>query len=110
MDRLRKLADWANAEEIYDPGLQAPRSGHWTGGAALGGAADASLDLFVVNVDGTGLSNLTHSAGDDWDPAWSPDGKFIAFITERDGDQEIYVMNADGSGAQCLPAAHHAGD
>jgi len=96
---LRKLADWANADEIYDPGLQAPPVWSPDGEALLwaGAAADASLDLFVVDVDGSGPSNLTNSPGDDWDPAWSPDGKFIAFITERDGDQEIYVMNSDGS-------------
>ncbi|MCK5566843.1 MAG: PD40 domain-containing protein, partial [Actinomycetia bacterium] len=31
-------------------------------------------------------------------PSWSPDGKMIAFNSYRDGNTEIYVMNADGSG------------
>ena len=30
-------------------------------------------------------------------PAWSPDGKKIIFQSDRDGDEEIYVMNIDGS-------------
>ena len=36
------------------------------------------------------------------EPAWSPDGRRITFATERDGDSEIYVMNADGSGVTRL--------
>ncbi|MBM3239583.1 hypothetical protein FJZ31_25125, partial [Candidatus Poribacteria bacterium] len=33
----------------------------------------------------------------DWTPSWSPDGKKIAFASYRDGNGEIYVMNADGT-------------
>jgi Tol biopolymer transport system component len=38
----------------------------------------------------------------DGSPAWSPDGKRLAFYSERDGNSEIYVMNADGSGVTRL--------
>ncbi|HCK65634.1 MAG TPA: hypothetical protein DHW49_05165 [Anaerolineae bacterium] len=34
---------------------------------------------------------------DDNNPRWSPDGKKIAFISYRDGQPEIYIMNNDGS-------------
>ena len=40
---------------------------------------------------------ITHNSADDLSPAWSPDGRWIAFESDRDGDPEIYVMNADGS-------------
>ena len=56
------------------------------------------MEIFVVNADGSGQRNLTHSVGIYADPTWSPDGQKIAFL--RDG--EIYVMNADGSGQRRL--------
>ena len=51
-----------------------------------------------MNADGSGLRNLTRSPAYDGNPAWSPDGRKIAF--GRDG--EIYVMNADGNGQRNL--------
>ena len=40
--------------------------------------------------------------GDVQTPAWSPDGRKLAFVSERDGNAEIYVMNADGSAQENL--------
>jgi TolB protein len=48
-----------------------------------------------MNADGSGQRCLTLTA---WRiPAWSPDGRKIAFLSKRDGNPEIYVMNTDGS-------------
>ena len=52
---------------------------------------------YIMNVDGSGVSRLTDNSANDEHPDWSPDGRRIAFISDRDGDYEIYVMNADGS-------------
>ena len=52
--------------------------------------------IFVMNTDGGEVFRLTNSNGDAR-PAWSPDGKRIAFESYRDGNREIYEMNSDGS-------------
>lgn len=44
-----------------------------------------------------GQSGLTNSQPDDSDLFWSPDGKMVVFNSNRDGNWEIYIMNADGS-------------
>ena len=61
-------------------------------------ASDASgnYDIYLSNTEGKNQLQLTTSAADDVDPAWSPDGAKIVFISNRDGNFEIYVMNADG--------------
>jgi TolB protein len=64
-------------------------------------------EIYVVNVDGSGRRRLTEGAR----PLWSPDGRRIAFVTRRHGDQEeLYVMNADGSGQRRLTHSPTAND
>ena len=45
------------------------------------------------------LTKLTPDTSSASDPAFSPDGSRIAYVAQRDGNAEIYVMNADGTGA-----------
>jgi len=59
--------------------------------------ANASKEIFIMNPDGTGITPISNSPGDDVDPSWSPDGAHIAFASKQDGNYEIYIMNADGS-------------
>jgi len=55
---------------------------------------DLGLDLFVINADGTGEQNLTHSPGDDTLGRWSPQENSIAFASTRRGgkDKFLYAM------------------
>jgi TolB protein len=58
---------------------------------------EGSAEIYVVNADGSNVTNLTNHPANDSFPAWSPDGTRIAFVSDRDENQEIYLMNADGS-------------
>jgi TolB protein len=62
------------------------------------GAVRPDADLWLVSVDGaTGPQPITEAPGDDRSGSWSPAGDRVAFDATRDGDTEIYVVNADGS-------------
>ena len=83
-----------------------------------GGWGEASIcfHIFSVNIDGTGLRQLTDGNWNDFDPCFLPNGR-IAFISERRGGlgrchgvrivptYTLHVMNADGSGI--VPLSYH---
>ncbi len=81
--------------ETPAPGLP-PASGG--GRLAFASNRDGDYEIYVINLDGTGLLQLTANTAYDFDPAWSPDGAQIVFASSTDGDAEIKIMNADGSG------------
>jgi len=60
-------------------------------------AFDPYMDIFEADLDGGHLRQLTDTLGYDAEGAYSPDGRSIAFCSDRDGDPDLYVMNADGS-------------
>jgi len=80
-----------------------PSRGHWH--------AQRCYHLFKVNVDGSGLEQLTDGTWNDFDPCWLPNGR-IAFISERRGGYlrcgrvcptyTLHDMNADGTDIRCL--------
>jgi Tol biopolymer transport system component len=57
-----------------------------------------NVDVYAMNADRTKTVRLTYAPGVDCEASWSPNGKKIAFMSERSfHNAEIYVMNADGS-------------
>ncbi len=66
-------------------------------------AGDDYPEIYMINVEcvslpegcGSSLTNLTDHPAIDNFPAWSPDGQRVAFVSNRDSDYDIYVMNIE---------------
>ena len=55
-------------------------------------------DIFTVPIEKGGARNLTHSSGaNDRFPAWSPDGRSIAYMSDQSGEDEVWIAAQDGS-------------
>lgn len=97
---LRRLTDLPGAEfsPTWSPDGTRVAFRYWLD---MEGSGYGGTDVYVVNVDGSGLTNLTHSSGDSsyLSPAWSPDGTQIALSVNGEG---IFVMNPDGSNLRNL--------
>lgn len=72
-----------------------------------GGNTDGNSDLFMMNVDGTGLVQLTNTAGGNGcvGPLWTANAQTVAFWSDRDlvgnnpdGNYEVFRMNINGTG------------
>ncbi len=63
--------------------------------------------LWLTHADSGERRRLT-TGGGDGQPAWSPDGQRIAFISKDDGNFEIYVVGRDGSGKTRLTSDEHS--
>jgi Tol biopolymer transport system component len=58
-------------------------------------------EIYVMAGNGSGLRRLSTQASSDT-PAWSPDGRRVAFVRRRDGKGDLYVMNMDGTAQRNL--------
>jgi TolB protein len=80
----------------YDADVTVDPTGKWM---AFSGARDGERSqIFLQLTDGTAVTQLTNTAADDAQPCFSPDGKRIAFSSNRSGRWHLYVMNVDGRG------------
>lgn len=114
-DDLRPPAK--NASEIYSVDLASGRvatlisggvntypvmspDGRWIAFRRILG--EMNSEVFVADANGGNARNLTsHPAFEGW-PAWSPDGRSLAFAANRNANYQIFLMDADGSNVRLL--------
>ncbi|HTJ00805.1 MAG TPA: hypothetical protein VL527_18125 [Dongiaceae bacterium] len=63
------------------------------------------VDLWVCNIDGSGLKELTHSPQDESSPCWSPDGKWILFAGKVGERRVLRKISPEGGEAQTISTA-----
>ncbi len=97
---------------VYLPGDENQERKHWDKTASLISSYDISPegkravfdargDVYTVPAKEGSIRNLTRTPGiREEDVAWSPDGKWIAYLSDRTGEQEIYLMPQDGMGKE----------
>ncbi|MGD9161088.1 MAG: hypothetical protein PVG39_21910 [Desulfobacteraceae bacterium] len=57
---------------------------------------ESTWDIYTMNPDGSGIKRLTEGNGNNEEPCWSPDGRYIVFSSSRSGGYHLYIMNANG--------------
>lgn len=70
----------------------------------LSAIVDGNTDIYELNINANSAKRLTKNPAIDTTPAYSPDGKFITFASDRDSGQKLYVMYADGSAVARITA------
>ncbi len=60
------------------------------------------IDIFTVNIDGSGLKQLTGNSGENESPSWSSDGRMIVFASNRKGSKKLYIMGSTGDSQRPL--------
>src|SRR3970040_607928 len=83
----------SNGAENYAPALS-PDGAHIVFTSTQG---EGAQQIWVMGGDGLNAVQLT-TEGENIDPSWSPDGRFITFASGRTGKRQIWIMNSDGSG------------
>jgi Tol biopolymer transport system component len=95
--------------QTYTPNPSPTPLGGGFGQIAFASDRSGAVEIWVMNVDGSGLMQITNIAEGACQPAWSPDGMRIVFISPCERDLNAYpgtslfIMNADGSDLLPLP-------
>ena len=106
--RAMTIEDLIVAPRIADPQLSPDgRTVLFSQTTTDGKTGRRNSDIYSVAADGSGQAkSLISGEKSENTPRWSPDGKRIAFLANRDGAQQLYVADADGGGVKKVTSLH----
>lgn len=61
---------------------------------------DGKFNIAVIDLSTNQVTILTKGEGDSQSPSWSPDGRYLTFVSTRLGSSQVFIMRADGSGVR----------
>jgi len=95
---LRRLDDGRISEILGGPTSSAFPDVSSAGEVVMACVAGRSFAICTVDLTGGEAAVVFDDpAARDWQPVWSPDGAAVAFVSDADGDDEIYVLTRDGA-------------
>ena len=83
---------------------------HSVGHISFASNRTGNFDIYVMDTKGEYLDNLTDHPADDFDPTWSPDGRWIAFVSDRRDRSDIYKVDATGENIRRLTRTGNNGN
>lgn len=84
-------------DSLVDPGHSQPPQLLFIRASGTGDWGNQKKDIYRMNADGTGLENLTNLPASYGALSLSPDGRKVAFYSDRDGCYRIWTMSVDGT-------------
>ena len=106
--------DGSGLRQLTDTGLSVAVDPKWSpDGRQIvfeGWTTDPTINVHVMNEDGSNLRQLTHIPDGSWpigawSPTWSPNGEQIAFVSNRNDESNVYIINADGQNERRITTA-----
>jgi TolB protein len=98
-------AEGTNVRQLTSGGFHTQPRWSPKGDSLVYTARQGVHDLWIVNVDGSNPRRLTTGAGDNEGAAWAPNGRHLAFQSNRNGRWQIFAMLADGSSQEAITRA-----
>jgi len=85
--------------------------GNFVATSIIQSSASGLRNIWILDLEREVMTRLTFTESTDWWPSWTPDGRYVTFSSDRNGDMNLYRKPADGSGdAERLTTNNDSGE